>query len=56
MKTRIYYLYNKKKNQVISLNRLEDMIKYPHRVIFCFLRQKTKLVNIFRVSSHDHIF
>ena len=56
MKTSIYYLSNKKKNGMISLDRLEDMIKYPHRVIFCLLTSKTKLVNIFRVSSHDHIF
>ena len=53
MKTRLYYLPNKKKNQVISLNLVEDTIKY---VKFCFLTSKTEVVNIFLVTMHEHIF
>ena len=36
MKTRLYYPINKKKNEVISLRRLKDMIRYKYLVQFSF--------------------
>ena len=50
MKTRLYYLTNKR-NQVISLSSLKDMIRYKHFVPFSIATSKNEFVNIFSATS-----
>ena len=50
MKTRLYYLSNNLKNEVISLRRLKDMIRYKY-LFFHFRRQLNEVVNIFSETS-----
>ena len=57
MITRLYYLSNKKKNEVISSRCLKDMIRYKYIVQFSFATSKKEVVNIFytvSASLHDH--
>ena len=52
-----YITFPKKKNEVISLRRLKDMIRYKYLVQFSFAKSKNGVVNIFSatsVSPHDH--
>ena len=58
MKTILYYLSNKKKNEMISLSCLKDTIRYKHLLAnFPCDVKKNEVVNIFSatsVSPYDH--
>ena len=53
MKT-IILPFQLKKDQVISLSRLKDMIRYSHLVKFSLMTPNHEVVNILSVNPLDH--
>ena len=49
MKTRLYYLSNKKR--MISLRHLKDMMRYKYIVQFSFATSENEVVNICSATS-----